>query len=65
MLMGRIAKNLLGVAIRRQQNRALGLIGLGGWKLHLFRAVQAAMRQGRAMPRPVPVPVRAQVPWKR
>lgn len=57
MLVGRIAKALIGGAIRRQQNRALGTIGLGGWKLHLFRAVQAAIRQGRREARrPAPRP---------
>ncbi|SHK14354.1 hypothetical protein SAMN02745194_04287 [Roseomonas rosea] len=62
MLVGRIAKALIGAAIRRQQNRALGSIGLGGWKLHLFRAVQAAMRQGRRGPgQPMPRPPRRDI----
>ena len=53
-MIGTIARHLARGVSRRMQNRALGAIGLGGWKLHLFRAVQAALRQRRQGPQPPP-----------
>ncbi|WP_141563082.1 hypothetical protein [Teichococcus rhizosphaerae] len=45
---GRIARALVQGAVRRQQYRAMGAVGLRGWKLDLLRA----LRGGRRGPMP-------------
>lgn len=52
MPIARIARALIHGALRRQQYRALGGIGLRGWKLDLLRAARSEIGRKRRPARP-------------
>jgi hypothetical protein len=54
MPIARIARALVQGAVRRGKYRALGSVGLRGWKMDLFRAVTDVVRDTRRKPAATP-----------